>query len=127
MKEVTRFRLGGGNKEQKHIKEEIYTMDEKTFDFAKPTEPHTDGIMRITHREHHRPNSDSTTDVDAATLATVSSAYAERGAPINRSMTAELKKEANSALTWSRIRRTFREPLSEFMGVFILIMVRSNG
>ncbi|KXS97925.1 hypothetical protein AC578_4381 [Pseudocercospora eumusae] len=97
-------------------------MDEKTFDFAKPTEPQTDSIMKITHREHHRPNSGSTGDVDVATLATISSAYAERGVPINRSMTAEMKKEANAALTWSRIRRTFREPLSEFMGVFILIM-----
>ncbi|KXT11282.1 hypothetical protein AC579_1672 [Pseudocercospora musae] len=98
-------------------------MDEKTFDFVKPsTEPHNDSIMKITHREHHFPNSGSTGDVDTATLATVSSAYAERGVPINRSMTAELKKEANSALAWSRLRRTFREPLSEFMGVFILIM-----
>lgn len=89
-------------------------MDEKTFDFAKPEDEQADSIMRITHRENHRPNSNSSTgDVDAATLATVSSAYAQRGAPINRSMTAELQKEANSALAWSRIRRMMREPLSE--------------
>jgi aquaglyceroporin related protein len=51
------------------------------------------------------------------TAVTASSAYAEAGAPINRSVTAELKKESNAGLTWNKIRRTLREPFSEFMGV----------
>jgi len=48
--------------------------------------------------------------------------YAEHGALIDRSKTAEDKRPANAALTWPRFRRFMREPLSEFMGTFILLM-----
>lgn len=41
---------------------------------------------------------------------------------IDRSMTAELKGKAGKDLLWPRIRHVIREPLSEFMGTFILIM-----
>lgn len=80
--------------------------------FEKPLNQQ-DGIMSVTHKEH-RSGSDNMSD---GTAVTATSAYKETGAPINRSMTAEEKKEANSALTWSKIRRSLREPLSEFMGV----------
>ena len=33
-----------------------------------------------------------------------------------------MKKPLNAALRWPRIRRIFREPFSEFLGTFILIM-----
>lgn len=69
--------------------------------------------------EHVRASSDRTTDT------TVTSPFAETGPTINRSKTKEQfvrKKAQNSGLLWPRIRRIFREPLSEFLGVFILIM-----
>ena len=87
---------------------------EHDFQYAEKPHSQEDGIMNITHRERM---SDSDLLSEGATVATVSSAYAERGAPINRSLTAELKKESNSALTWSKLRRALRDPFSEFMGV----------
>lgn len=76
------------------------------------------GIMAATHQEY-RPGSDQMSEGTAATAVTNNSAYAETGAPINRSATAEALKESNSALKWSQIRRYCREPLSEFMGVCV--------
>lgn len=49
--------------------------------------------------------------------------YAEHGALIDRSPTADLRvKKAGTGLMWPRIRRTLRDPFSEFLGTFILIM-----
>lgn len=49
--------------------------------------------------------------------------YAEHGAPIDRSPTADLRvKKAGQGLMWPRIRRSLRDPFSEFLGTFILIM-----
>ncbi|GAM87359.1 hypothetical protein ANO11243_053830 [Dothideomycetidae sp. 11243] len=50
--------------------------------------------------------------------------YSEHGALIDRSATAEAisKPQSHPTLMWPRVRRAFREPLAEFMGVFILIM-----
>ena len=49
--------------------------------------------------------------------------YGEHGALIDRSQTKEdLANPAYPNLMLPRIRRALREPLSEFMGVFILIM-----
>ncbi|KAF2163280.1 hypothetical protein M409DRAFT_68571 [Zasmidium cellare ATCC 36951] len=85
-------------------------LADKRLDFQPPVD-----TMRITHREHRRNDSDNSTVLTEP-------AYAEAGVPINRSATAEAKKESNGSLAWSKIRRYCREPLSEFMGVFILIM-----
>ncbi|TKA82658.1 hypothetical protein B0A55_00766 [Friedmanniomyces simplex] len=63
---------------------------------------------------------ESTVPLYAATDG--SPAYAEHGPTIDRSQTADLKKASNAGLRWPRIRRMFREPFSEFMGTFILIM-----
>lgn len=49
--------------------------------------------------------------------------YGEHGALIDRSMTAEeISGKPTRYLLWPRIRRALREPLGEFMGVFIMIM-----
>lgn len=48
--------------------------------------------------------------------------YAEHGALIDRTRTGLKKKPLNGGLRWPRIRRLFREPFSEFLGTFILIM-----
>ena len=82
----------------------------------KPVEvplPSPATTLDVSHREHKR---------DDSNPSSLESPYAEHGAPINRSNTADQKKPANAGLAWPRIRRAFREPLSEFMGTFILIM-----
>lgn len=90
----------------------IDPMEHKTFDFS-PAE------IKI---EHVRQSSSGTTDTSSPSAAP--SPFAESGAPINRSKTAEFisRKGQNAGLRWPRIRRIFREPFSEFLGTFILIM-----
>lgn len=85
----------------------------KMIDFSRQT-PN----MIVSHHEHRMSDSEKSTIPPSSGV----SPYAETGAPINRSQTAELRKGQNPGLAWPRIRRTFREALSEFMGVFILIM-----
>ena len=49
--------------------------------------------------------------------------YAEHGPMIDRTPTADMKlKPAGRGLMWPRIRHALREPFSEFIGTFILIM-----
>lgn len=76
--------------------------------------------VRTTHREHKR---------DVSGESSQASPYAEHGALIDRSMTAEMKSRRgmNRALLWPRIRYHLREPFSEFMGTFILIMFGDGG
>jgi len=78
-----------------------------------PIDPTHD--LRVSHREHKRDGSGNTSQT---------SPYAEHGALIDRSMTAEgiTQKGMNRALLWPRIRHQLREPFSEFMGTFILLM-----
>jgi len=81
-----------------------------------PTPPEE---FAASHVEHRRASSNGT----ATTAAT--STFAEHGPTIDRSKTRQVfsdKKASNAGLRWPRIRRTFREALSEFMGTFILIM-----
>jgi aquaglyceroporin related protein len=49
-------------------------------------------------------------------------AHAEHGALIDHDVLQEEAVQAEPDLLWSRIRHYFREPLSEFFGVFILIL-----
>lgn len=75
--------------------------------------------VRIFHRESRGSGSVSGTTLQTTRTASTMPPYAEIGAPINRSETAEARKESNGGLHWSRIRRLFREPFSEFMGTFV--------
>lgn len=75
-----------------------------------------DDDIQVSHLEHRRVGSGTTSQTAS------SGPYAEHGAPIDRSQTAENKKPANKDLLWPRIRHSLREPFSEFMGTFILIM-----
>lgn len=76
--------------------------------------------LRTSHREHKR---------DGSGESSQASPYAEHGALIDRSMTAEMKarRGMNRALLWPRIRYHLREPFAEFMGTFILIMFGDGG
>jgi aquaglyceroporin related protein len=49
-------------------------------------------------------------------------AYAEHGPGIDHKIPQEDVKEAKPDLWWGRTRHILREPLSEFFGVFILIL-----
>ena len=80
---------------------------------GNPLQDVHDKDMRMSHRERNHVESDTSASPGP---------YAEHGAPIDRSKTAEMKKPANAALRWPRIRRAMRDPFSEFMGVFILIL-----
>ena len=48
--------------------------------------------------------------------------YEEHGAGIDHKVPQELNIQASPDLWWSRTRHRLREPLSEFFGVFILIL-----
>jgi aquaglyceroporin related protein len=48
--------------------------------------------------------------------------YAEHGAGIDHKIDQEFVVKQRPDLWWSRQRAAFREPLSEFFGVFILIL-----
>jgi len=48
--------------------------------------------------------------------------HAQHGPLIDHKIPQAEAVEAEPDLAWSRIRRTFREPFSEFFGVFILIL-----
>lgn len=78
--------------------------------------------VRVTHREHKR-------DGSGLSRATTVPPYAEHGALIDRSQTAEEKtsRGMNRALMWPRIRYHLRDAFSEFMGTFILIMFGDGG
>ena len=69
---------------------------------------------------HHR----SSTEISDGSLPLpVARAYAEHGPTIDRTDTADEREEPmNAGLAWPRIRRALREPFSEFIGTFILIM-----
>lgn len=72
--------------------------------------------IHVSHVEHKRSSSGETNGA---------SIFAETGPTINRSKTREAftrSKSSNPGLTWPRIRHVLREPFSEFLGTFILIM-----
>ena len=79
--------------------------------------------LRVSHREHRRDVSGESSQPSPV------SPYREQGALIDRSPTAEkvAKRGMNKALLWPRIRYHLREPFSEFMGTFILIMFGDGG
>jgi aquaglyceroporin related protein, other eukaryote len=72
-----------------------------------------------THNEHgifHAPQHYRDTTVDGVP------AFAEHGPLVDHKVPQEDVVQSMPDLTWSRIRHYMREPFSEFMGVFILIM-----
>lgn len=94
---------------------------------APPTPPYpADFHVDYPERGHGRLGSDVTQMTQATHVITASTApFAEHGLGIDRSPTKEQfvkKKSANPGLRWPRIRRAYREALSEFMGTFILIL-----
>jgi aquaglyceroporin related protein, other eukaryote len=48
--------------------------------------------------------------------------HAEHGAPIDHKVPQENVIQAHPDLLWSRIRHSLREPFSEFLGTFILVL-----
>lgn len=86
------------------------------MDIAKDISPLSPVDIQVSHVEHKRTGSNETKGT---------SIFAETGPTIDRSKTREAftkSKSSNPGLTWPRIRHALREPFSEFMGTFILIM-----
>lgn len=90
------------------------------IDEAKKFDAISDEDLSATHRERKHDDSEKSSPVIP---------YAEHGALIDRSQTAEekTKRGMNKGLLWPRIRYHLREPFSEFMGTFILIMFGDGG
>ncbi|KAK4940886.1 glycerol channel, partial [Elasticomyces elasticus] len=65
----------------------------------------------VTHIEHSGPESPARPQIP----------YAEHGALIDRTTTF-LEAPKSPELAWPRLRRQFKDPFSEFLGTFILIM-----
>ena len=67
-------------------------------------------IQHVEHIEHSRSESSGSQPT-----------FAEHGVPIDRSRTAEAL-EKTPKLMWPKIRQSLRDPFSEFVGTFIIIM-----
>jgi aquaglyceroporin related protein len=89
-------------------------MAEKKIAILSPPSP---GSPTVSHDEdiHAKRASSSGSDPEAA-------AYAEHGPGIDHQITQENVVESEPELLWSRIRHYMRDPFSEFLGVFILIL-----
>ncbi|KAK3676242.1 glycerol channel [Recurvomyces mirabilis] len=107
-------------------------MDEKMDDGLKiqhMNAPPSPDSLHVGHHEYKQSNSSAGTtipypdgQIHDADVKGSPVPYAEHGVLIDRTRTGLKKKPLNSGLRWPRIRRIFREPFSEFMGTFILIM-----
>ena len=89
-------------------------MAEKKIDVLPPPSP---GSPTVSHEEdiHAKIDYSSGSGSEAA-------AYAEHGPGIDHQITQENITESEPELLWSRIRHYMRDPFSEFLGVFILIL-----
>lgn len=83
-------------------------IDEKTVQLHS----HGEGA---THFETSRNGEGSSTDSSPK-------AYAEHGPGIDHHIPQDDVVQAHTELWWSKTRHTFREPLAEFFGVFILVL-----
>ncbi|TAQ85921.1 hypothetical protein B7494_g5756 [Chlorociboria aeruginascens] len=61
-------------------------------------------------------------DLDEMSTKSEAVMYAEHGPGIDHQIPQDDIKPARPDLWWSRIRHTYREPLSEFMGCFIMLL-----
>lgn len=89
------------------------------MDISKELPPASPIDIHVSHVEHKRSESGETNVTNGHSI------FAETGPTINRSKTREAftkNKSSNPGLTWPRIRHMLREPFSEFLGTFILIM-----
>jgi aquaglyceroporin related protein len=89
-------------------------MSEKNIDVLSPSSL---GSPTFSHDEdvHGKGESSSGSGSEAA-------AYAEHGPGIDHKITQDNVIESEPELLWSRIRHFMRDPFSEFLGVFILIL-----
>jgi aquaglyceroporin related protein, other eukaryote len=75
-----------------------------------------------THAHTLAPPTTPTTKERRRTSTSGQPAYTEKGPLINHDIPQADVVQQEPDLNWSRIRRYFREPFSEFFGVFILIL-----
>jgi aquaglyceroporin related protein len=77
--------------------------------------PPSPGSPTVSHEEDIHAVKDHPSDSDDV-------GYAEHGPGIDHQITQENVIESHKELLWSRIRHAMKEPFSEFLGVFILIL-----
>lgn len=89
-----------------------------------PASPASQADTVINHMPHHTVSTSALDEVaNGVPVVARRLPYSEHGALIDRSQTKEENlNPAHPSLALPRIRRALREPLAEFMGVFILIM-----
>jgi aquaglyceroporin related protein len=82
---------------------------------GSPTVSHDEHAthLEVHHHVHHHEGDSSNSD---------GAPYQEHGPGIDHEIPQDDVVQAEPDLWWSRTRRAFREPLSEFFGVFILIL-----
>jgi len=99
--------------ESAEIKEDSIVMStEKTSQTSSPPGTHTENLAA----EHPQYATYRHTTVDGQP------AYGEHGVLVDHKAPQEDVVQSEPDLRWSRIRHYLREPMSEFLGVFILIM-----
>lgn len=84
------------------------------------TDYSTKGSSAYDHAE--RSSDDSIMEEKRRTSVVGQPAHQEHGPLVDHKIPQDDVVQASPDLAWSRIRHRFREPLSEFFGVFILIM-----
>jgi hypothetical protein len=89
-------------------------MAEKKTDILSPP---TLGSPSVSHEEDIHAKID-----DSSGSGSEAAAYAEHGPGIDHQITQENVIESQPELLWSHIRHYMRDPFSEFLGVFILIL-----
>ena len=71
----------------------------------------------LPHTTAHREHSSASSEIMAETKPAVPEPYQEHGALIDHKVPQDDVVQAQPDLAWSRIRRTLREPFSEFFGM----------
>ena len=89
-------------------------MAEKKSDIISPPSP---GSPTVSHEENIHAKID-----DSSGSGSEAAAYAEHGPGIDHQITQDRVIESQPDLLWSRIRHFMRDPFSEFLGVFVLIL-----
>jgi aquaglyceroporin related protein len=74
------------------------------------------------HDEDIHDHANGSPSSSGSVTAVATTPYAEHGPGIDHKIPQENEVQEGKELLWSRIRHVMREPFSEFLGVFILIL-----
>ena len=95
--------------------QEKVSQEKKVVSLPSPTVSHDEHADHVQVERVDKPQCSSSSSQEGL-------AYAEHGPGIDHKIPQEDAVQEHRELLWSRIRHFMREPLSEFFGVFILIL-----